>query len=288
MNPTTKKTTRGFTLIELLVVIAIIAILAAMLLPALSSAKERAKRISCVNNLRQIALGINIYAADNNDYLPPLKYRDGNTQYPYEMMRGTSPTSFDTDGGPYNLGTLWYNKIISDGKPFYCPSNAKGDNLTYEFSTVLGPWPFGFDNGSPLQSTPNLVRAGYLYYPQSTTLGPVATAATPSAQIVPLWPDYNSPGAVDPYKKWICVPLFKQSKIDQKKSMVVDVMNSGLDQLSHRSGGNPAGVNAAFGDSHVMWQGVKKQPDAFNDLVWKAIAAKSGPDMRYAMSLFQP
>ena len=72
----TDKSKHGFTLIELLVTIAIIAILAAMLLPALSSARKKAQAVHCQSNLRQLSVTTFMYCQDNNDYLPFAWYNE--------------------------------------------------------------------------------------------------------------------------------------------------------------------------------------------------------------------
>jgi prepilin-type N-terminal cleavage/methylation domain-containing protein/prepilin-type processing-associated H-X9-DG protein len=98
-----RATGQAFTLIELLVVIAIIAILAAMLLPALSKAKDKAKTIQCLSNMRQWGIAVQIYANDNQDMLPRDGTDDGG-QYGVDTGATTGP------GSPQDP-LAWFNTL---------------------------------------------------------------------------------------------------------------------------------------------------------------------------------
>ena len=144
---------RGFTLIELLVVIAIVALLIALLLPAVKRARESARRVTCLSNVRQITTAIHAYAGDFDGHLPVshegmnsyLNFEVATPVYPHRVAEGTQLSDgFTGHGMLYGLG------YFSDPRVYYCPtqpyplfSYPYGWDWNYRSSNLQGTEVFG-------------------------------------------------------------------------------------------------------------------------------------------------
>ncbi len=145
---------KSFTLIELLVVVAIIAVLVAILLPALNSARDLAKRAACGSNIRQILTAVTMYASENNDWVAA----GSNDWYP-ARLQGQSPIR------RMNLAAYFYTKMLTDFHVIVCPADtSKPANLVNDYSRRwnLFDFPPGGDGG---WSHPDIeIQSSYLLY----------------------------------------------------------------------------------------------------------------------------
>lgn len=133
---------RGFSLIDTLVTISVVVLLIAILLPSLSGAREAARRVVCASNVRQLGIGIQMFADDHEGKLPKSIYvsmamgMDGDSSASQQMMTLRAPNNDSNDQIWDGLGVLYAAEYLVAPKLFYCPSH-HGDHTFNRYSRIF-------------------------------------------------------------------------------------------------------------------------------------------------------